>query len=208
VDETQPVKIRSRSLRYDQQTQETVFYGGVTATQDSTVLKAQELRSQTQGQSAHASGGVLVRDEVRRFSARSGQADYTDAMREATLSGGVHLVSVDPYGRPVTVTGRSGAYSDVRRWAKVDGGVTVLRVGLMATALGATLSEGGTRLLLEQDVRAAMGFNRLQAERAVFDQDGHSVELEGDVRVRLIPDEVRRAADAPWSASPSAQEGP
>lgn len=208
VDETLPVRIRSRSLRYDQLTQETVFYGGVTATQDSTVLNAQELRSQNQGQSAHASGGVLVRDEQRRFSVHSGQADYTDSMREATLSQGVHLVSVDPYGRPVTVTGRSGAYSDVRRWAKVDGGVTVLRGNLQATALGATLSEGGTQLLLEKDVRAAMGFNRLQSQRAVFDQDDHSVDLEGDVRVRLIPSEVRSAADAPWSVSPVAQEGP
>lgn len=208
LDQARPVKVRSRSLRYDQKTQETVFYGGVTATQDSTVLKARELRSQSQGQSAHASGGVLVDDAVRRFWVRSGEADYTDSLREAFLSHGVHLVSVDPYGRPVTVTGQSGSYSGLSRSARVQGGVRVLRGPMQATAVSATVSDGGVLLLLEQDVRAAMGFNRLQADRALFDQKEHSVDLEGDVRVRLIPDQVRGAAAAPWNESPAASEGP
>jgi len=208
VDQTLPVKIRSRSLRYDKQAQETVFYGGVTATQDTTTLNSRELRSQTRGQSARASGGVVVRDETRHFLALAGEADYADSMREAALHDGVRVVSVDPYGLPVTVTGREGRYNDLSRWAEVDGDVLVLRGRLHATAVSATVGDGGSSLLLRQEVRAGMDFNRMQAERALFDQKDHSMDLEGDVRVRLIPSEVRRAADAPWSESVSAKEGP
>ncbi|HTB33296.1 MAG TPA: hypothetical protein VK842_00390, partial [bacterium] len=38
LDESRPVKVRSKSLRYDQAAQESVFYGGVTVTQDSTQM--------------------------------------------------------------------------------------------------------------------------------------------------------------------------
>ncbi len=202
------VRVRSRSLRYDRSTQETVFYGGVTATQDSTTMLSRELRSQTQGQSARATGGVLLSDEQRRVRVRSGEADYTDSLREALLFGGVHLVSVDPYGASVTVTGQEGAFSDLSRSARVDGGVKVLLGPLVATAVSATVQDGGVQLLLEEDVRAAMGINRLQSQRALFDQKSHSVDLQGDVRVRVVPDQVRGAAAAPWSLSPSAREQP
>lgn len=207
VDQSRPVKVRSRSLRYDQQAQETVFYGGVTATQDSTVLMARELRSQTGGESAHASGGVDLGDEVRRFRVLAGEADYTDQMREAELYKGVHLVSVDPYGRPVTVTGQSGRYSGVSRWAEVDGGVTVVRGAMLAKAVSATVMDGGSKLELDRDVRMSMGINRLQSQKALFDQKLHSMDLEGDVRARLIPFELRSMANAPWSVSPPASEG-
>lgn len=208
LDQDRPVKVRSRTLRYDQSTQETVFYGGVTATQDTTVLKSKELRSQTDGQSARASGGVLVTDLARRLWVLSGEANYVGSLGEAWLSHGVRLVSVDPYGSPLTVTGRSGSYSDLSRSARVEGGVTVVRGPLRATASNATVSDGGVQLLLRQDVRAAMGINRLQADEAEFDEKSHSVNLSGDVRVRLIPNEVRAAAAEPWSISPAAKEGP
>lgn len=208
LDQARPVKVRSRRLRYDQKTQETVFYGGVTVTQDTTMLKSRELRTQTKGQSARASGGVLMTDLVRHFWVLSGQADYADSLREASLSQGVHFVTVDPYGSAITVTGQSGSYWGLSRGAEVGGGVKVLRGPMQATALSATVSDGGISLLLESDVHAAMGFNRLQSDRALFNQKDHSVDLEGDVRVRLIPSEVRNAAAAPWSISPSAVEGP
>jgi lipopolysaccharide export system protein LptA len=208
VDQGRPVKVRSRSLRYDQKTQETVFYGGVTTTQDSTVIHSRELLSQNQGQSARASGGVLMSDLVRRFWIRTGQADYTDLLREAVLSHGVHLVSVDPYGNPITVTGQSGSFSSLSRGAEVDGGVTVLRGPLLATAVSATVADGGAELTLEEDVRVAMGYNRLQSEWAFFDDKTHSLDLKGDVRVRVIPAELRSVAAAPWNISPSALEGP
>ncbi|HTB22240.1 MAG TPA: LptA/OstA family protein [bacterium] len=207
VDEARPVKVRSRSLRYNRATQETVFYGGVTTTQDSTVILSKELRSRDQGRSARADGGVLMTDSVRRFSILTGEADYTDLLREAFLSEGVHLVSVDPYGNSITVTGQSGDFSAVSRSARVDGGVTVLRGPLRASAASAFVYDGGAQLRLQKDVRVAMGFNRLQGEEALFDDKNHSLDLEGDVRLRVIPSQLRSAAAAPWSLSPTAQEG-
>ena len=207
VNQRRPLKVRSRSLRYDQKTQETVFYGGVTTTQDSTVIHSRELLSRMQGQSARASGGVLMSDPVRRFWIKTGQADYTDLLREAVLSQGVHLVSVDPYGNSITVTGQSGSFSSLSRGAKVDGGVTVLRGPLQATAVSATVADGGSQLTLEEDVRVAMGFNRLESDWACFDDKDHSLDLQGDVRVRVIPAELRSVAASPWNISPTALEG-
>lgn len=208
LDQDRPVKVVSRALRYDRGSQETVFYGGVTATQDTTVMLSRELRSRDAGQDARATGGVLVLDKARRLRIRSGEADYAGSLGEARLLKGVRLVSVDPYGVPLTVTGQSGSYSGVSRFAEVDGGVTVLRGPLRARARSAFVTDGGVELKLERDVRAAMGINRLQSDEADFNQKGHWVDLLGDVRVRLIPSEVRAAAAAPWALSSTAKEAP
>ncbi|MGH7443067.1 MAG: hypothetical protein ACREKE_10390 [bacterium] len=208
LDQDRPLKVRSRALRYDRESGETVFYGGVTATQDTTVLLSKELRSKGEGQAARALGGVLVVDKSRRLRMRAGEADYTGSLGEARLLDGVRLVSVDPYGDPITVTGRSGSYSDLSRFAEVDGGVNVLRGPLKARARSAVVTDGGVELLLEKDVRAAMGINRLQSQEARFNQKEHWVDLLGDVRVRLIPNQVRAAAAAPWALSPTAKEAP
>ena len=206
LDESRPVKVKSRSLRYDQAKQETVFYGGVTVTQDSTTLTTRELRSGDQGQSAHADGGVRVVDSVRRFQAEAGSANYTDAMRQAELLGGVRLLSVDPYGVPVTVTGQSGHYEDLSRAASVKGGVRVERGALTATAGEAELERGGELLRLLQGVQVHLGANRGQSDRAAFDQATRDMIMEGDVRARFIPRDVRKAGEAPWSTAPSGQE--
>jgi len=206
IDESLPVKIRSRTLRFDKVTQETVFYGGVTVTQDTTTMRSQELRSQNQGHSARASGNVDVDDENRHFRIRAGELDYADSMREATLADGVRLVTVDPYAHSVTVTGDSGACSGSRRWAQVAGRVDVVRGPLKARALTATVEEGGERLTLEKSVHTRLGFNRMQSDLAVFDQKEHSVELEGKVRMRMIPEELRLAAAQPWNLSDTAKE--
>ena len=206
VDESRPVKVKARSLRYDQAKQETVFYGGVTVTQDSTVLTARELRSSDQGQNAHAEGGVRVVDATRRFQAEAGSAVYGDAMRSAELSGGVRLLSVDPYGVPVTVTGQSGRYLDLSRSASVEGGVQVQRGALTATAGSAELERGGDLLRLLDKVLVRLGTNRGQADTAAFDQADRSMVMLGHVRARFIPRDVRKAGEAPWSVSPTSQE--
>lgn len=199
VDEEQPLKVRSKSLRYDHATEESVFYGGVTVTQDSTTLLARELRSQTQGQSAKAEGGVLLKDPLRRFQARAGRAEYTGALRSARLEGGLELVSVDPYGLPITVTGRSGSFSDVSRWAMVDGGVLVRRGALSATAGTAQVLDGGGRVELDGAVRARFGLDQAKADHVELDQAEKSIVMDGAVRARIVPRDLREAMAAPWA---------
>jgi lipopolysaccharide export system protein LptA len=208
VDESRPVQVRSRSLRYDQAAQESVFYGGVTVTQDSTQMLTRELRSETQGRSAHASGGVQMSDPVRRFRADSDSADYTDAMRYGRLDGGVRLVSVDPYGVPVTVTGRSGEYADLSRWAQVLGGVTVLRGSLSATAQSAVLEGGGTLVDLSGTVRAALGFDRCRSAMMRLDQATQELTLIGNARAHFVPRDLRQAMATPWKGTAPGQEAP
>ena len=208
VDESRPVKVRSHSLRYDQAAQESVFYGGVTVTQDSTQMLARELRSETQGRDAHASGGVHLDDPVRRFHADSDSADYTDAMRYGRLDGGVRLVSVDPYGVPVTVTGRSGEYADLSRWAQVLGGVTVLRGSLSATAESAVLESGGTLVDLSGTVRASLGLDRCRSALMRLDQATQELTLIGDARAHFVPRDLRQAMATPWKGTAPGQEAP
>jgi lipopolysaccharide export system protein LptA len=207
LDEEQPLKVRSKGLRYDHAAEESVFYGGVTVTQDSTVLQARELHSQTQGQSARAEGGVLLRDPVRRFQARAGRVEYTGALRAALLEGGLELVSVDPYGRPVTVTGQSGSFSDLSRAALVRGGVKVRRGSLRATADSAQVRDGGEQLQLQGSVRGSFGLDRVQADLIELDQVGKAITLDGKVRARVVPKDLRQAMASPWDAG-SGQEAP
>lgn len=199
VDQALPLKVRSKGLRYDHQADESVFYGGVTVTQDSTTLLARELRSQDQGQSAVADGGVLMFDPVRRFRVHAGRASYAGVLRSARLDGGLVLVSVDPYGQPITVTGRSGAFSGLSRWARVEGGVLVLRGALSATAATAEVMDGGGRLRLDGGVRARLGADQAKADRAQLDQGDRSILLEGSVRAHIVPEDLRRAMAAPWA---------
>lgn len=199
MDQALPLKVRSKGLRYDHQSDESVFYGGVTVTQDSTTLQARELRSQNQGQSAVADGGVLMFDPVRRFRVHAGRASYAGALRSARLDGGLVLVSVDPYGQPITVTGRSGSFSGVSRWARVEGGVWVQRGALSATAGTAQVMDGGGRVRLDGGVRARLGTDQAKADRARLDQRDRSILLEGSVRAHIVPEDLRRAMAAPWA---------
>ncbi len=208
VDEDLPLDVHSKALRYDRAAGETVFYGGVTATQDTTVLLSKELRSRDQGREARATGGVLVTDRSRRLAIRAGEADYTGSLGEARLLDGMRLVSVDPYGLPLTVTGRDGTYSDFSRTAHVGGGVRVVRGPLTARSRSATVIDGGALLKMVEEVRAALGVNRLQADEADFDQKAHWIDLIGDVRLRIIPSQVRAAAAQPWAISPTSKEAP
>jgi lipopolysaccharide export system protein LptA len=206
VDEDQPLRVRSKGLRYDHATDESVFYGGVTVTQDSTTLQARELRSQDRGQNAMALGGVLMTDPVRRFQARAGRAEYTGALRSAKLEDGLELVSVDPYGLSVTVTGRSGSFSDVSRWAQVEGGVRVRRGALTATAGSAQVLDGGQKVIMQGKVQARFGADQARADRVELDQADKGIELDGGVRARIVPQDLRRAMAAPWAPGGDVKE--
>jgi lipopolysaccharide export system protein LptA len=208
MDQSRPVKVRSRSLRYDQSAQETVFFGGVTVTQDSTQMLTRELRSENQGRDAHARGGVRLDDPQRRFHADSDSADYSDDMRYGKLDGGVRLLSVDPYGVPVTVTGRSGEYADLSRWAQVLGGVTVVRGALSATAQSAVLEDGGTLVDLSGSVRAALGLDRCRSALMRLDQATQDITLIGDARAHFVPRDLKQAMAAPWKGGAPGQEAP
>lgn len=205
LDEQLPVKVRSRSLRYDNVGQRTVFYGGVTVTHDSSTLQAQELRSSDQGRNAEALGGVRLLDPRRRLDLVAGRILYGDALRQGELYDGVRLATVSPYGQPLTVSGRQGGYLGLSRSAWLDGDVLLLRLGLTVSAHRAELEEDGAiaRLLGGVDVR--LGLNRAQADGAELQRDGQSLSLSGHVRARFTPDELRRASEAPWSAG---QAGP
>jgi lipopolysaccharide export system protein LptA len=199
LDESRPLKVRSARLRFDQRSQLTVFYGGVTVTHDSSTLLAKELRSSDQGRSAEASGGVLLRDTQRQFTAEAGRVRYGNALQEGQLEDGVRLISLDPYGRPVTVTGRSGGYQGLSGTAWVDGGVQALRGDLAVTAGRAEMEEAGALLRLLQAVDLRLGVNRAVADRVDLWRDGQSLALSGNVRALFTPAELRQAAERPWS---------
>lgn len=198
VDEGAGVKVRSARLRHDQRSGLTVFYGGVTVTHDTSTLTARELRSRDQGGSAEAVGGVRLVDSGRSFSVEAGQVRYTNAMRDGLLEGGVRLLSLDPYGRPVTVTGRRGGYSGLSRSAWAEGGVRVWRDGLTLTAQRVEMEGDGARLLLLDGVEAGLGSNRARARQAQLLREGQSLALSGAVRASFVPAELRRAAERPW----------
>lgn len=206
VDETRPVKVRSAHLRHDQKSGLTVFYGGVTVTHDSSTLLAKDLRSLDQGASAEAGGGVLLRDTQRRFTAEAGKVRYANALREGQLDGGVRLVTLGPYGRPVTVTGRSGGYLGLSRSAWVDGGVRAYRGDLSVSAQRAELEDDGALLRLLRDVDVRLGTNRAQADSAELRREGQGLDLSGTVRARFVPRELRRAAEQPWNAGGPEEE--
>ena len=197
VDEALPVKVRSRSLKVGRSGAETVFYGGVTVTQDTTTLTAKELRSHDQGQSAVASGDVHLLDPERKVGARANEVEYGAALRQASLRGDVCLQSIDPYGVGVTLTGESATYLALSRSADVDGGVTIYRGGLTATAGSARLLDGGNFVQLSGGVKAKLGPNEARSQEAELMAEGRSLTLKGKVRARFIPSDVRKAAADP-----------
>jgi hypothetical protein len=99
LDQAKPVKVRSRSLKVGQAGASSVFYGGVTVTQDTTVLTARELRSRDQGRTALALGDVRLLDPERKVEALAQEVEYGDALRQASLRGHVRLLSVLEPGR-------------------------------------------------------------------------------------------------------------
>lgn len=200
LDESQPVKVRSAHLRYDQRQQRTVFYGGVTVTHDSSTLLARELSSADQGANAEANGGVLLKDTQRQFTAEAGRVRYGNAMREGSFDGGVRLVTLDPRGAAVTVTGQEGGYLGLSRSAWAAGGVQVLRGGLTVSAQRAELEEDGAVVNLKDAVDVKLGPNHALADAAQLRREGQSLELSGSVRARFTPRELRRAAEDPWQA--------
>lgn len=197
LDEARPVKVRSRSLKVGQSGSETVFYGGVTVTQDTTVLTARELRSSDQGRSALATGDVHLLDPERRVEAEAQEVEYGDAMSRASLRKDVRLRSVDPYGVSVTLTGQSATYWALSRSASMDGGVTVYRGGLTATAGSGEMFDGGKQVHLSGSVHAVLGMNEARSQEADLEAAGGSLTLKGKVRARFIPSDVRKAAANP-----------
>jgi lipopolysaccharide export system protein LptA len=197
LDQALPVKVRSKRLKVGQGGAETVFYGGVTVTQDSTVLTARELRSHDEGRNAVADGDVRLLDPLRKVEALADEADYGDALREATLRGKVRLMSVDPYGLGVTMTGQSASYLAVSRSASAQGGVTVYRGQLTATADSAEMADGGAFVHLSGSVLAIMGLNEACSQEADMEEADRSLTLRGSVRARFIPSDMRKAAADP-----------
>lgn len=197
IDQARPVKVRSRSLKVGKSGAETVFYGGVTVTQDSTVLTARELRSSDQGRDAVATGDVRLLDPDRKIEAEAQEVEYGDAMARASLRKDVVLRSIDPYGVSVTLTGQSATYWALSRAASMEGGVTVYRGGLTATAGSGEMFDGGKQVHLSGTVHAVLGVNEANGQEADLESEGRSMTLKGDVRARFIPSDVRKAADNP-----------
>jgi lipopolysaccharide transport protein LptA len=197
LDEGKPVKVRSRSLKVGQAGAQSVFYGGVTVTQDTTVLTARELRSRDQGRSALAVGDVRLLDPERKVQAEAQEVEYGDALRQASLRGKVRLLSVDPYGLGVTLTGESATYLALSRAASAQGGVTIYRGGLTATAGSAEMQGGGAYVHLSGGVDAKLGPNQARSREAELQAEGRSLTLKGAVRARFIPSDVRKAAANP-----------
>jgi lipopolysaccharide transport protein LptA len=197
VDQALPVKVRSRSLKVGQAGAVTVFYGGVTVTQDTTVLTARELRSHDQGHTALAVGDVRLLDPDRKVQAEAQEVEYGEALRQASLRGKVRLLSVDPYGVGVTLTGDTATYAALSEAATAQGGVTVYRGGLTATAGSAEMYGGGTYVHLSGGVEAKLGPNQARSREAELQAKGRSLTLKGAVRARFIPSDVRKAAADP-----------
>jgi lipopolysaccharide transport protein LptA len=197
VDQAMPIKVRSRSLKVGQAGAETVFYGGVTVTQDTTVLTAKELRSRDQGHTALAVGNVRLLDPERKVQGEAQELEYGDALRQASLRGHVRLLSVDPYGVGVTLTGATATYLALSEAASAQGGITLYRGGLTATAESAEMYGGGSYVHLSGGVDAHLGPNRARSREADLVAKGRSLTLKGAVRARFIPSDVRKAAADP-----------
>ena len=197
VDQSLPLRVRSRSLKVGQAGNETVFYGGVTVTHDTMVLTAKELRSHDQGKTALAVGNVILLDPDRKVQAQAQEVEYGDAMREAKLRGNVRLLSIDPYGLGVTLTGQSATYLALSESASAEGGVTIYRGTLTATAGSAEMLGGGAYVYLSNGVEAQLGPNQARSNEAEMVADGRSLTLKGAVRARFIPSDVRKAAANP-----------
>jgi lipopolysaccharide export system protein LptA len=197
LDKGRPVHIKSDRMRYYDKHQETEFLGHVVATQDTAVLHADLMRSSDQGQTAWASGHVQLLDVGRKVELLADWGDFSGALSEANLCGGVIMHSVDPYAVPVTVTGETCWYQGVSRKARLDGGVTLWRGGLTATADTAIMNGGGEIVELRGKVVAQMGVNRVVANTAVMDGTKKSVIFDGKVVALLVPSQIQDRASHP-----------
>jgi lipopolysaccharide transport protein LptA len=197
IDEKRPVRIKSDRLRYNDRAKETEFIGNVVASQDTATLYADRMRSSTQGESASAKGSLRLLDTGRKIEILAEEGDYSGALSEANLRGGVTLHSVDPYAVPVTVTGQTGWYHSLSRKARLGGGVKVERGTLTATAKSADVDGEQELIELLGEVRAMMGANRIEADRAELDGKRRSVVFEGGVQAWLLPAEIRQRASQP-----------
>lgn len=197
VDEKRPVKITSDHLHYNDKLKESEFIGHVVATQDTETMLADRMRTSDQGESAWASGHLRIFDFDRKLELLSDEGDYSGALSEANLRGGVILHSVDPYAVSVTVTGQTGWFQSVSRLAHLKGGVHVQRGHLSATAETADMDGALDRLDLLGNVKANFGINRVQADHAILDGFKKSILFEGDVDASLIPAQVRESASHP-----------
>ena len=197
MDQGRPVKIKSDRMRYYDKSRETEFIGHVVASQDTAVLHADRMMSNDQGQSAWVSGHLQLQDFARKVELRADWGDYTASLSEANLCGGVVMHSVDPYAVPVTVTGETCWYQSVSRKARLEGGVTLWRGGLTATAQSAFMDDGGKRIELNGHVVAQLGVNRVEASTAVLDGSKKGVFFDGGVAALLIPSQIQDRASHP-----------
>jgi lipopolysaccharide export system protein LptA len=158
LEERQPVSIQSKKLFHNEKLQLTRFVGSVKASQGSTHLDADELSTRNRGDQAEVKGHVRIWDPERKLDLQSDRASWARRMESVELHEGVRLHSVDAYGRPVTVTSQSAAYSALSRTAELDG-----------------------------QVRAVSAGSRFQAEHFRFQGTEDLVILDGDVRASFIP---------------------
>jgi lipopolysaccharide transport protein LptA len=197
MDQKRPVKIKSDHLRYNDKLKETEFTGHVIATQDSATLFADAMRSSTQGESASASGHLRLLDPERKVEILAEEGDYSGALSEANLKGGVVMHSVDPYAVAVTVTGQSGWYQSVSRQARLAGAVELRRGALTATAERADMDGARDSITLSGKVSALLGANKVEADSAILDGAKKSVCFIGGVKASLIPSQIRERASHP-----------
>ena len=197
LDEARPVKIKSDRLRYYDKRQETEFIGHVVATQDTAILHADRLRTSDQGESAWASGHLQLLDSGRKVELLAEWGDFSGSLSQANLCGGVVMHSVDPYSVPVTLTGESCWYQSVSRLARLEGGVTLRRGDLTATADTAVMNGTGELVELWGNVLARMGVNRVAANSALMDGSKKSVAFDGGVVALLIPSQIQDRASHP-----------
>ncbi len=189
VEPDQPVVIHAQRLRYNARLKETFFSGGVRARQGSTTLDCDELAARQKGEQARAEGHVVVRDPERKVVMHAMRADYTNRLRDATLRGDVSLLTVDPYGLPVTVTSQEAEYWADQRRAWLGGGVRVFRQGVSATAGSADFVQD-KGLTLEQGAVVRMGANLFSADSIQMDSASRRVRLRGGVKATFIPEQV------------------
>ncbi len=200
LDEARPLKVTSRTLRHDEKNRVTRFIGDVRVTQDSLTLTADELISDATTQGAQARGHVRLRDAVRKVDLSAGELRYANDLRQADLFDGALLLTQDPYGVPVTITGQTGWYQALSQRARLEGGVRVWRGDLSATAQSASVEGARRFILLEGGVKAALNKNRASSNSVRLGQNGQSLEFLGDVRASFIPRQLRQAVQDPQGA--------
>ena len=200
LDEAKPVRISSDSLEYLDKGQETRFKGHVKVRQDGATLYADRLVAKNEGETAEASGNILLVDETRKVRMKAQSLRYANQLSVADMDGGIEIVSVDPYGRPLTVTGKSGTVWLTDGRALVRGGVDLQRGAITASAKTARVDREAGLLVMDETVKLNYGKNRFRAGRATMHEQGGKLVLEDNVRAIFIPAEIEEAAENPGEA--------